>query len=61
MAKGKKSSGKHYVSKGERRNISAAVTNAVRKDVDLITRALYKLDATNKKDTSRGPKKENNA
>jgi hypothetical protein len=32
MAKGKKSSGKHYTSKGERRNVNKKVTNALRRD-----------------------------
>lgn len=32
MAKGKKSSGKHYTSKGERPNVSAKIRNALRRD-----------------------------
>ena len=32
MAKGKKSSGQHYTSKGERRNVSAWLTKATRRD-----------------------------
>lgn len=32
MARGKKSSGKHYTSKGERRNVNKKITNAVRRD-----------------------------
>jgi hypothetical protein len=31
---GKKSSGKHYTSKGERKNVANSTTNAIRKDRD---------------------------
>lgn len=39
MARGKKSSGKHYTSKGERSNVSKKITNAVRRDkkADLVS------------------------
>jgi hypothetical protein len=32
MAKGKKSTGKTYISNGERRNVSKAITKAIRRD-----------------------------
>jgi hypothetical protein len=48
MAKGKKSSGKHYVSKGERPNVKRSTLNAVRRDRDLLQKALYKQFAEGK-------------
>jgi hypothetical protein len=49
MAKGKKSSGKHYVSKGERPNVKRSTLNAVRLDRDPVQNALYKQDSEGKK------------
>ena len=48
MAKGKKSSGKHYTSKGQRPNVNKSLLKAVRKDVSPLTRAIYKLEAQDK-------------
>jgi len=48
MAKGKKSSGKHYTSKGQRPNVKSSLLKSVRKDVSPITRAIYKLEALGK-------------
>lgn len=49
MARGKKSSGKHYVSKGERPNVKRSTLKAVRRDRDLVLGALYKQAAEGKK------------
>ena len=48
MAKGKKSKGKHYVSKGERPSVKRSILKAVRKDVDPITKAINKLESLSK-------------
>lgn len=48
MAKGKKSKGKHYVSKGERPSVKRSILKAVRKDVDPFTKAINKLEALSK-------------
>lgn len=48
MAKGKKSKGKHYVSKGERPSVKRSILKAVRKDVDPLTKAINKLEALSK-------------
>jgi hypothetical protein len=53
MAKGKKSSGKHYTSKGQRPNTNRNLLKAVRKDVSPLTRAIYKLEALGK--VKKGP------
>lgn len=53
MAKGKKSKGKHYVSKGERPSVKRSILKAVRKDVSPLTRAIYKLEAQDK--VKKGP------
>ena len=48
MAKGKKSKGKNYVSKGERPSVKRSILKAVRKDVDPFTKAINKLEALSK-------------
>ncbi len=53
MAKGKKSSGKHYISKGQRPNVNNSFLKAVRRDVSPLTRAIYKLEAQDK--AKKGP------
>ena len=55
MAKGKKSSGNHYTSKGQRPNTNRNLLKAVRKDVSPLTRAIYKLEAQSK--VKKGPSK----
>ena len=53
MAKGKRASGKHYTSKGQRPNTNRNLLKAVRKDVSPLTRAIYKLEALGK--VKKGP------
>ena len=53
MAKGKRASGKHYTSKGQRPNTNRNLLKAVRKDVSPLTRAIYKLEALGK--VEKGP------
>ena len=48
MAKGKKSKGTNYVSKGERPSVKRNIVNAVRRDVDPWTRAINALEAHEK-------------
>ena len=50
MARGKKSSGKHYTSKGERRNVNKKITNANRRDYlsNHLARTLNQIDAWQK-------------
>jgi len=50
MARGKKSSGKHYTSKGERPNSNKKIQNAIRKDylANDLARTLNQLEAWEK-------------
>lgn len=48
MAKGKKSKGTTYVSKGERRSVARSISKAVRRDQTYLERALNALDAHSK-------------
>lgn len=48
MAKGKKSSGKVYVSKGERPSVNKGVLKAIKRERSPMTDLLNKLDAYNK-------------
>lgn len=41
MAKGKRSSGKHYTSKGERNSVSKKLTNAARRDYMQSSERIY--------------------
>lgn len=45
MAKGKKSSGTHYTSKGERPNVKASVLKAVKRDRSGKDRILFVMEA----------------
>lgn len=47
MAKGKKASGKHYISKGERPNVNKKICNAVRQDylANLSSRRVAQVNA----------------